>query len=127
MPKMSHTSAAAIVAASFASTASAVSVVNGSFEDPASTTSILSIPASGSLTGWNIASGNIEVILDSYWQASDGNQSIDLNGVQPGSIYQDVVGFTIGHAYRLFFDMSANPLGGQSEDGAGLGWRQAVC
>jgi choice-of-anchor C domain-containing protein len=109
---------AAIGAALFTGLAStsahAVSLINGGFEDPLITVPIYSVPSVGPLTGWSVFVGNIEIIKDTYWQASEGSQSLDLNGVLPGGISQTVTGLVAGGQYMVSFDMSSNPIGGSS-------------
>ena len=92
--------------------AQAASLVNGGFEDPLISVAIFSVPSSGQLTGWSVVGGNIEIIKNTYWQASEGTQSIDLNGVQAGAIQQSITGLVTGAKYSVSFDLSANPLGG---------------
>lgn len=87
-------------------TANATGLVNGSFETPH-----LSVPWQPYVTtpgfGWTVTSGDIDLI-GSNWQASDGQQSIDINGFVAGSIYQDFT-FPTSGLYVIKFDLSANP------------------
>ena len=57
--------------------------------------------------GWQVASGDID-IANSFWQPASGNQSIDLNGNSPGTIYEDF-SFSVGGQWAVMFAMSANP------------------
>lgn len=68
---------------------------NGSFED------------GPDITGWTVVSGSIDLI-GSYWDAFDGDRSIDLNGNEPGAINQ-VFDTESGALYQVFFDMAGNP------------------
>lgn len=93
-------------------TASAAAFQNGSFEDPGS----IAIGAYGTygtgstaIAGWTVGSGSIDWV-GTYWTAADGARSVDLNGDQPGSIYQDL-DTTTGHTYRVSFALSGNPDG----------------
>lgn len=91
-------------------TSKAVGLVNPSFELPAIPSPNPWIGLSGSPAGfgWVIPSGNVEVISSTLWSPSHGNQSLDLNGDQPGTIYQDFT-FPSAGLWAIKFDMSANP------------------
>ena len=88
---------------------SATPFQNGSFEDgPASIGDFTTLWAgSTDITGWKVASGSIDLV-GSYWDASDGNRSIDLNGEEPGAISQ-VFDTVPGTLYQVLFDMAGNP------------------
>ncbi len=88
-------------------------VANGSFEqgiDPGSSVNLDAVDAS-TIAGWTLESGSIDYI-GTRWEAGDGQRSLDLTGVSPGTVVQDVHGFKIGRQYRLSFLMAAN-----TEDG----------
>jgi choice-of-anchor C domain-containing protein len=104
-------------------------VINGDFEQP-------SLPwsqgwalygAGESFGGWTVGSGQVDLVrlgevgtgtIESgrqrgleAWTAASGSQSLDLNGYQPGSIYQDIA--TMPEAtYYLSFAMAGNVVGG---------------
>jgi choice-of-anchor C domain-containing protein len=105
---------AAVASLSMAGSAFAFSgITNGSFESGSFTGAPYDEFAAGStaLTGWTIDSGSLESI-GSYWPASDGTRSIDLNGCcQPATISQEL-GTTVGASYVVTFDLSGNPSGG---------------
>lgn len=88
----------------------ATGLVNPSFEIPAIPNPDPWIGLSGAPAGfgWVISSGNVEVISDTLWSPSHGHQSLDLNGTEPGSIYQDFT-FPSAGLWAIKFDMSANP------------------
>lgn len=95
-----------------ASATQAATITNGSFETgvtPGTFTTLGSVDST-SITGWTVGSGNIDYI-GSYWQASDGNRSLDLTGVKKGSIFTTITDLMVGTAYKLYFDMSGNPDG----------------
>jgi choice-of-anchor C domain-containing protein len=84
-------------------------VVNGGFESPV-ILSQWSTFGPGPLGGWTISSGSVE-ILRSYWQPSEGLQSLDTAGNESGLIQQTITTVP-GLTYRLTFDLSGNPDGG---------------
>ncbi len=95
----------------FGTSASAASIVNGSFEAPPATVNSFNTYAAGSglLSGWTISNANIDHIGDGFWEASDGGQSVDLNGNQgAATISQTITGLNIGDSYTVFFDMAGN-------------------
>lgn len=68
------------------------------------------------LKGWTITSGTIDVVPNSYFQADQGNFSVDLVGTPGiGSIEQSFA-TTPGDLYGLTFEFSINPenLAGES-------------
>ena len=95
-------------------------LTNGSFETTATPVSgVLTVDAGDSTTipGWTVVTpsayggtdGSIDVISNSYWNAEDGNNSIDLAGTTgvPGGIYQDVT-TTKGYQYVLSYWSAVN-------------------
>jgi choice-of-anchor C domain-containing protein len=93
--------------------AQAVTVINGSFEDginPGAFTTLNS-GDSTSIAGWTVSAGNIDYI-GTYWTAADGSRSLDMNGLEPGSISQTLTGLTIGQQYKVSFELAGNPAGG---------------
>jgi choice-of-anchor C domain-containing protein len=89
----------------FGASATAATVTNGSFELP----DIGGTFNGTSPSGWTVL-GSVDLI-NTYWQAQDGGQSIDLSRSSPATISQSVSGFTIGQTYELSFWMSGNPDG----------------
>ena len=92
--------------------ASGAMITNGSFEQPGTFTGSFTTLGAGSsyLTGWTINSGTVDLI-NGYWQNSDGNYSLDLNGTSAASISTTVTGLAIGDPYTVWFDMAGNPEG----------------
>jgi choice-of-anchor C domain-containing protein len=84
---------------------------NGSFEEGTFSGAAFDTltPGSTALTGWTVDSGSIDWI-GTYWTASNGVRSIDLNGFDSGTISQTLV-TTIGNTYVVNFDLSGNPVG----------------
>lgn len=103
----------AAILASSVSPASSARIVNGSFEQaapiPAAGRITLNV-ASPSLPGWEIRSGDIDLV-STYWKASDGKRSIELNGTRRETISTTVYGTIVGRSYDVRFDMAANPVG----------------
>jgi choice-of-anchor C domain-containing protein len=95
-------------------TAQASSFQNGDFEIGVNPGGFERLRAgtgnANNITGWTVESGNIDYVSSSYWAASSGVRSIDLNGDTAGTIGQHF-NTTAGHSYRLLFDMSGNPDG----------------
>lgn len=86
-------------------------VVNGGFEQPAFNDAFrLLNPGDTSLPGWTIDGAGIGHI-GSYWQASEGNQSVELNLFAAGGISQ-YVPTQPGKQYRISFDLSGQPNAG---------------
>jgi choice-of-anchor C domain-containing protein len=95
-------------------------LTNGSFETTTTPVSgVLTVDAGDSTTiqGWTVVTpsayggtgGSVDVISNSYWNAEDGNNSIDLAGTTgvPGGIYQDVT-TTKGYQYVLSYWSAVN-------------------
>jgi choice-of-anchor C domain-containing protein len=109
--------AVSLIVAPTAANAASV-ITNGSFE-----TGNLSNPATFStlgagstdLTGWTINSGSIDYI-GGYWEAQEGDRSLDMSGLGAGSISQDFA-TTPGQAYNVSFYVAANPDGGPDAKG----------
>jgi choice-of-anchor C domain-containing protein len=96
------------VAASFAALPT---IINGSFESGSNPGVFTFLPTgSTAITGWTVSAGTVDYI-GTYWQASNGSRSVDLNGGSTGAISQTfptVPGLT----YNVTFDMSGNPFSG---------------
>lgn len=57
----------------------------------------------------------IDRVRAPYWQGPNGGEfSVDLSGVQPGSITTTINGLTPGAYYNVNFWLSGNPEGGQA-------------
>lgn len=92
----------------------AASFINGSFEvvvnDPGPSGDVgVGTPFAAS---WEVDAGNINYI-GTFWPASDGIYSVDLNGAAPGAIRQ-TFDTTPGQLYEVLFDMAGNPYGGDN-------------
>ncbi|MER6916924.1 choice-of-anchor C family protein [Streptomyces sp. NPDC000594] len=85
---------------------------DGSFEYPiAPANSFATIGTGGSIGPWKVTSGGIDLIGAGFWQAAEGNQSVDLNAGVAGSIAQTFT-TTPGRTYTVTFALAANPAGG---------------
>lgn len=96
----------------FASGASAVSIsiANGSFEanTVAASFGVDTYTVGNSLTGWEITNGSIDLVSQTYWQPADGINSIDLSGLAPGTIRQQIF-VPIDGNVTISFAMAGNP------------------
>jgi len=75
--------------------AQATLISNGSFElgpDPGTFTTLNG--GNTSITGWTVGGSSIDYI-GTYWVAADGNRSLDMNGLNIGSISQTISGLTV--------------------------------
>jgi len=102
----------ALVAVFAVATQAAAVGTNGSFEsgiNPGAFT-MLSSGDNTSINDWTVSSGSVDYI-GSYWQAADGDNSLDLNGNAAGSVSQtfDTVA---GASYAVSFSLSGNPDAG---------------
>jgi choice-of-anchor C domain-containing protein len=108
------------VLASIAFAGSALAVfnppVNGGFEDLSLTYADggsgfqqLDAPNT-SIDGWTVVAGSIDWI-GTYWPAPEGAMSIDMSGVNAGTLSQ-TFDTTIGNTYKVSFLLSGNPAGG---------------
>ena len=97
-------------------------IINGSFEDGAYNSSdqfvtLYSNAASAnSIAGWTVSAPNMDGTgvssidwISSYWQASDGNKSIDLAGNYLHGLIATTFDTDPGQRYRVQFDMAGNP------------------
>jgi len=68
-------------------------VQNGSFESPSiwQTNSLVEYDSgSTAMPGWTVGGNSIDLVGENYWDAEDGDQSVDLSGAAPGSVSQAV-------------------------------------
>ena len=82
---------------------------NGSFEEPIIGSLYTPYLAGENIGGWVVESGSVEIV-GTYWQAAEGNQSLDLSGIWEwaGTLYQDLP-TTPGHTYKVRFAFAGNP------------------
>lgn len=92
-----------------ASPAPAALILNGSFEDGVDPGIFATLSTgSSNISGWTV-DGSVDYI-GTYWQASDGARSLDLNGINIGAISQTFP-TVAGATYFVQFDMAGNPDG----------------
>ena len=92
----------------------AANISNGSFESGTSPGAYLTVPTGGTaIDNWSVDSGNVDYV-GSYWAASDGARSIDLNGSTAGTLSQSFA-TTPGATYKVTFDLSGNPASGPAD------------
>ena len=86
-------------------------ITNGSFEalDGSSLSGYVTLnDGNTDIPGWKVE-GSIDWI-GNYWQASDGNRSIDLAGYQSnGAVVGVSFSTVVGQTYLVEFDMAGNP------------------
>ncbi|MDV3002919.1 MAG: hypothetical protein N5P05_004574 [Chroococcopsis gigantea SAG 12.99] len=104
--------------ASYTGSAQAAAFQNGSFEvgtTPDTNFGYSTLhPGSTAITGWTVNLGTIDYI-STFWTASNGERSVDLNGFDSGIISQtfDTVA---GKTYKISFDLAGNPYTGFGPD-----------
>ncbi|MDT9685886.1 choice-of-anchor C family protein [Streptomyces sp. TRM76323] len=100
-------------AMALASPASAASRFDdGSFEYPTAPANSFTTLSSGQSIGpWRVTSGAVDLIGAGFWQAAEGDQSVDLNATQPGTVSQTFT-TTAGKKYTVTYSLAANPAGG---------------
>ena len=109
-------------AIAFTGTAEANMLIDGSFEDvtaPINPFGLITLPGDSSdLPGWTISGAvisgitgtpGIDVVPNSYWQPSDGNFSVNLDGTPGHGGITQTVATAPGVTYQLTFDFAVNP------------------
>ncbi|MFG2885970.1 choice-of-anchor C family protein [Streptomyces sp. NPDC048297] len=85
---------------------------DGSFEYPAAPANAFSTLAAGQSIGpWKVTSGAVDLIGAGFWQAAEGDQSVDLNATEAGAVAQTFA-TTPGRTYTVTYSLAANPAGG---------------
>jgi choice-of-anchor C domain-containing protein len=85
-------------------------LVNGSFEiGPDTGGSFVTLfPGDTSIQNWEVVGENSVDYIGLFWEASDGNRSIDLSGTDAGAIEQ-TFNTVSNEMYRVTFDIAGNP------------------
>ncbi|MEU5402914.1 choice-of-anchor C family protein [Streptomyces sp. NPDC005963] len=85
---------------------------DGSFEYPTAPANSFATVGTGQAIGpWKVTSGAVDLIGAGFWQAAEGNQSVDLNATQAGAVAQTFT-TTAGRTYTVTYALAANPEGG---------------
>ncbi|KJS56782.1 hypothetical protein VM98_05390 [Streptomyces rubellomurinus subsp. indigoferus] len=85
---------------------------DGSFESPKAPANTFTEFAAGQSIGpWRITAGSVDLIGAGFWQAAEGDQSLDLNGAGAGTIAQTFA-TTPGATYSVTYALAGNPAGG---------------
>jgi choice-of-anchor C domain-containing protein len=88
---------------------------NGGFEEPIVPADYFKRIATGASIGpWQVTSGAVEVVDDGFWQAAEGQQSVDLNPppdvAGPGMVAQTFTTIP-GDPYTVTYSLAGNPDG----------------
>lgn len=84
-------------------------VANGGFENPSILPNVFSTYSAGQTIGaWKVTKGSVDIIHDSFWPAAEGQQSLDLNGVDRGTVAQDISTLPLT-SYVVTFALAGNP------------------
>ena len=87
-------------------------LANGGFEEPAIPVNSFIRYGTGSTIGpWRVTQGNVDMTGANFWQTADGQQSLDLEGSDSGTIEQRL-STRIGGCYTVTFALAGNPDGG---------------
>ncbi|MFJ9446147.1 choice-of-anchor C family protein [Kitasatospora sp. NPDC101235] len=85
---------------------------DGSFETPKAPANAFSTLSAGQALGpWRVTAGTVDLIGAGFWQAAEGDQSLDLNGNNSGSIAQTFATVP-GTTYTVTYALAGNPAGG---------------
>jgi choice-of-anchor C domain-containing protein len=89
---------------------SEAAVVDGDFSNPTVSGNFTTYGTGSNFGAWQVTSGSIDLI-GNYWQKPPlGGQSVDMDGLTPGAIRQDIGDMAAGN-YKLTFYLSGNPDG----------------
>lgn len=89
--------------------AAAAGLDNGGFEQPAiEPDQYRTIPTGGAVGAWRVVSGDVDIVHKNFWQSAEGDQSLDLNGLAPGTIEQDLSTLPL-FSYDVTFSLAGNP------------------
>ena len=95
-------------------------ILNGGFEDVGDASNLIAsyldngivmygVGGEGALPGWTVSSGNVDIVKTGlyYGPADSGNNALDLNGYEAGSIAQSFATL-VGQTYDVSFAYSWN-------------------
>ncbi|MFE2918255.1 choice-of-anchor C family protein [Kitasatospora indigofera] len=107
--------ATTVLLAATGATASAQTVSrfdDGSFENPRAAVNSFNTLTAGQTVGpWRVTAGSVDLIGAGFWQAAEGDQSVDLNGRGPGAVAQ-TFSTVPGATYTVTYALAGNPGGG---------------
>ena len=117
MKRIVTTSAIILLTAAVSQSSFSELIRNGSFENsvaPDSQTYHTSVEGGNTsdIPWWEVTYDSVDVVGRSLWPASDGERSIDLNGLSPGGIKQSFATQS-GRNYQVTFDIFRNAKTGQ--------------
>ncbi|MFI9273418.1 choice-of-anchor C family protein [Kitasatospora sp. NPDC052896] len=82
---------------------------DGSFETPRVAANTFQDFTTGQSIGpWQVTSGTVDLIGAGYWQAAEGDQSVDLNGTNTGAVAQ-TFSTDSGKCYTVTYALAGNP------------------
>ncbi|MGW4033791.1 choice-of-anchor C family protein [Streptomyces sp. NPDC004838] len=85
---------------------------DGSFEYPTAPVNAFTTFSGGQSIGpWKVTAGTVDLIGAGFWQAAEGDQSVDLNGGGSGAVAQ-TFSTVAGRTYTVTYALAANPEGG---------------
>ncbi len=97
-----------------------VPIFSSDFSEAPVPAPVLGMQAGEQFGPWIVGGGAqgvalIDRVREPYWQGPNGSEfSVDLSGVQSGSITATISGLTQGAYYNVNFWLSGNPEGGQA-------------
>ncbi|TJZ57005.1 choice-of-anchor C family protein [Streptomyces piniterrae] len=84
---------------------------DGSFETPKVAPNTFQTFTAGEFVGpWKVTSGSVDVKDAGYWQAAEGDQSLDLNGTETGAVSQTFA-TNRGSTYTVTYSLAGNSDG----------------
>jgi choice-of-anchor C domain-containing protein len=72
------------------------------------TNTLQNVTMGQSIGPWRVTSGNVDLIGAGFWQAADGDQSVDLNDTNAGAVSQ-TFRTTPGTKYTVTYSLAGNP------------------
>jgi choice-of-anchor C domain-containing protein len=80
----------------------------GGFESQSATAPYQTFESGQTFSGWTVGGAGVNVI-NGYWPANEGSNSVDMNDDGPGSLSTVLTGLVAGKEYTVSFDLSGNP------------------
>lgn len=107
--------AVSVLATAGSNSAHAAFFSNGSFENGTNPPAVGNFrtlnTGNTDITGWVVQANGIDWVEKNFWQASNGNYSVDLSALSAGGI-QQTFDTVVGTQYTVSFDLAGNPEGG---------------